>query len=200
MIEYFQIIPVSSTSISTSYPPLHAEAFAHPSVRPITRCAQQHVPAWSHGCMWVKSWLLHNDIHRHQAAAWLFFLMLLLTLYMFLPLHLSIVACCCNHGFQRSKGQRCFYFFVKALNTWILLSSESVQPSARPTSPSSHSAAWVKRWGPGRQSPAAKTSALLVCSLGSQKFRQKHCIFTYTINFPIQKCNCSMSRPSRKSR
>lgn len=183
MIEYFQIIQISSTSISTSYPPLrirltilHAEAFAHPSVRPITRCAQQHVPAWSHGCMWVKSWLLHNDIHRHQAAAWLVFWMLLLTLYMFLPLHLSIVACCCNHGFQRSKGQR----------------------SARPTSPSGHSAAWVKRWGPGRQSPAAKTSALLVCSLGSQKFRQEHCIFTYTINFPIQKCNCSMSRPSRK--
>lgn len=116
MIEYFQIIQVSSTSISTSYPPLrirltmlHAEAFAHPSVRPITRCAQQHVPAWSHGCMWVKSWLLHNDIHRHQAAAWLVFWMLLLTLYMFLPLHLSIVACCCNHGFQRSKGQRCLF-------------------------------------------------------------------------------------------
>ena len=71
MIEYFPIIPVSSTSTSTSYPALHAEAFAHPSVRPITRCAQQHVPAWSHGCLWVKSWLLHNDIHRHQAAAWL---------------------------------------------------------------------------------------------------------------------------------
>ena len=46
---------------------------------------------WSHGCFTTTS------------------IGTRLQLDMFLPLHLSIVACCCNHGFQISKGQRCLF-------------------------------------------------------------------------------------------